>query len=414
MQGWTLLLTLTVLAAACSPAPESGRSPATADQGAVQPFPSGAPPATPGPTLTPPPTPSPSPSPAAVLDDRFGFLISDSILGLRGTAVRRESDPRPVFVVGESSGTGIAVSPDGRRLAYWTATAGSPDGPPQELRVLDVAPDARPRTLLTLATPKVGNKESGGHVVWSSDGSGLVIGVDSFAANTVPDGGPEYAALRLLEAAGGQPREIVRLPGRTLVPLAWDRQARLIAAYEPSGGGVHGYDIIEEDGTLKRTQTEPGQSALYGFYEASHDAQQALGLGHDSPTSSVLRVWPLASFARAVELRAAGSERILAARWRPGTAEIGVLFGDRLELWDASGARRPVPLPPFPPTTRANGQLVFRADGKAVFVHRVLDRTSPVADRPDVYGVAVDLASGRSTVVQMGGFFPGESVRVGP
>lgn len=349
--------------------------------------------------------PTASSVPAPVLDDRFGFLISDASLGLRGTAARRENDPRPVFVVGE--GFGITVSPDGRRLAYWTTTIGAPDGLPHELRVVEAAPDAQSRTLLTLTTPKVGNKEFGGRIAWSSDGTGLVIGVAS-ESGPGADAPPRYSALRVLDLVGGEPREIARIAGGPLQPLAWDRQARLVAAFEAGAGGVFAYDVVAEGGTFERTQLA-GQG-LFAL-EASHDQKQVLGRGL---LSDVVRIWPLASPARAVELRANSGTRIVTATWRPGTAEIGVLFDDdRLELWDTNGARRAVPLPPIPSSSNRNRGLAFRADGSVVFVDRVLDPNSG-GGRPDVYGVAVDLASGRSAVVELGGFFPGASVRVGP
>lgn len=340
----------------------------------------------------------PASAPAEVLDDTFGFLVkklyaNEPILGEVGWSVRRESDPRPEFPIGIGEPFTIAVSPDGRHVAYWAGN---------ELRVIDVAPDAQPRTLLALP-----NNESALWIVWSSDGTGLVTGVNG-AGVAAADAPPAYTALRVVDVAGGQPREIVRIPNANVVPLAWDRQARLIAAYEPSSSGARSYYLVEEGGTVKRTDAGPG---LY-LVEASRDAQQVFGRGDPA---NVLRVWPRASYADGVELRAAGGERILAAGWRPGTTEIGVLFEDRLELWEASGARRSVPLPPLPPTLNSNAWLVFRADGKAVLVGRPLDSPS-ASGYPDVYAVAVDLASGRSAVVQMGGSLPqpGWSVRVGP
>src|SRR3979411_787299 len=104
------------------------------------------------------------------------------------------------------------------------------------------------------------------------------------------------------------------------------------------------YDPITEDGVVKRT---PPGATLF-FFQASHDAQQVFGRNHvDSPApfggTTVLRVWPAGSSADGVELRSTSSEPIGAAEWRPGTAEIGVLFKDRLELWTASGARRTIP-----------------------------------------------------------------------
>ena len=108
----------------------------------------------------------PSPAPATVLDDRFGFLVkklyaNEPILGAVGWSVRRESEPRPDFALGIGEPFTIAVSPDGRHVAYWKGN---------ELLVIDVAPDAQPRRLLALT-----NNEAALRVVWSSDGTGLVL-----------------------------------------------------------------------------------------------------------------------------------------------------------------------------------------------------------------------------------------------
>lgn len=323
---------------------------------------------------------SPTASSPAVLDDRFGFLV--------GNAVRSESDPQPLFVLDIANDSGGVVSPDGRRLAYWAD---------HELRVIDVAPGAQSRTLLAVTGP-----EGALYFAWSSDGTGIVIGVNGPQAG-VPDAPPAYTALRVVDVAAGNPREVIRIPNANVVPLAWDREARLIAAYESFSGGAGAYDVIEEGGTLKRANAGPGIYIL----EASQDGQQLLGRGDPN---SVLRVWPRDSYERGVEFRAPGDEHILVAAWRPGTTEIGVLFHDRLELWNASGARRTVGLPPAPPSSDRYASLVFRADGRAVLVSRRLDANS------DPYVLAVDLASGRSAVVQMGGSepLPGRSVRIAP
>src|ERR1700694_6064804 len=62
------------------------------------------------------------PTPTAILDDHFGFLV--------GNAVRSESNPQPLFVLGMANDHGGAVSPDGRHLAYWVKN---------ELRLIDIA-----------------------------------------------------------------------------------------------------------------------------------------------------------------------------------------------------------------------------------------------------------------------------------
>jgi len=334
---------------------------------------------------------TPRPSLATVFDDRFGFLINrlsvnDPAIGLR---VRLESDPQPVFDLGIGDAWPI-VSPDGRRLAYWSEN---------ELRVIEMVRSASPRTLLTTS-----GRESALYMAWSSDGTGLVVGVNGAQAVPAVDGPPAYTAVRVVDVAAGQPREIIRIANANVVPLAWDRKARLIAAYEPSSSGARSYYVVEEGGTAKRSDAGPG---LY-VVEASNDSQHVLGLGDPA---SVLRVWPATSYAAGIELRAVGGEPILAAGWRPGTAEIGVLFQDRLELWDASGGRRTLPLPQLqshPQALNVHAKLRFRVDGKAAFVVRLID------GMPDTDSVAVDLSSGKTVVVAGGGALlePGISVRV--
>jgi hypothetical protein len=365
------LVALTV-AAACGSAPSSV---ATTSASASR--------TEPNPTLT-------------VFDDSFGFVLNKlydnyPIPGPVGLKVRRESDPQPIFELGIETPNGVNVSPDGRHAAYWSNN---------ELRHIEIAPNAAPRTLLAIPS-----NESALYIAWSGDGTGIVIGVNG-GGGQFADAPPGYTALRVVDVAGGQPREIVRLPNTSVIPLAWDREARLIAAYQPSSSGARSYYLIDEAGTVMRSDAGPG---LYQV-EASSDAQQVFG--HGDP-GDVLRVWPRASYAAGIELRAAGGERILDAHWQPGTTEIGVLFEERLEIWDASGARRTLALPPLPPHGPASserggsvrGGLFFRADGKAVFVNRLSDFY------PDPDAVAVDLASGRTAVVP--GLAPGPSVFVG-
>ena len=317
----------------------------------------------------PSPVATTSPTPAPVFDDHFGFLI--------GNAVRLESDPKPLFVLGIASDSGGVVSPDGHRLAYWAKN---------ELRVIDIAPSAQPRTLLATAA-----KEDAGYIAWSSDSTGLAVAVNGRPVIPAGDAPPAYTKVRVVDVAGGQPRDVIRIANVNFVPLAWDRQAHLIAGYRPSGSGAQEYYLLEEGGKLTRTNAGPG---IY-VVEASQDGQQVFGRGDPD---SVVRVWPRGSYSGGVELRAAGDEKILWAAWRPGTAEIGVLFADRLEMWSASGAKRAIPLPPH---STGKSILVFRADGKSVF-----------ALGAEV--IAVDIASGRTSVVAWSGPVPdlGRSVRI--
>jgi len=316
-------------------------------------------------------TPPSSPASASILDDHFGFLAGDG--------VRSESDARPLFVLGIGEVSGV-VSPDGSRLAYWAAN---------ELRVIQIAPNQKPHTVMTVTNP-----EGALYFAWSSDGTGLAVGVNAPVANPAPDVPPAYTAIRIVDVAGGRPREVARVSGANVVPLAWDRQARLIAAYEPSSSGGRSYFVIEEGGKVSRSDAGPG---LY-IVEANSDGRNVFG--HGDP-ASIVRVWPRGSYASGVQIRATGDERILAVGWRPGTSEVGVLFADRLELWDLAGSRRTVPLPALATGSYSRNVLIFRADGKAVFV---------VGESV----VGVELASGRAAILPWSGPFPmqGGSVRI--
>ena len=328
-------------------------------------------------------TSSPTPTPAAIVDDHFGFIV--------GNAVRLESDAKALFVLPIPSDTSGVVSPDGRRLAY----VGNND-----VRVIDIAPNAQPRTLFTLS-----GEEGGAYLAWSSDSTGLVFGVTG-PPSPVNEGPPAYTKLRIVDAAGGTARDVIRIPNANVIPLAWDRQAHLISAYESFELGAGAYDLVGEDGTRKVTAARPGLYVL----AASQDGKHVLG--HGEP-NNVVRVWPLESYERGLDLQATSDDHIATIAWRPGTAEVGVLFhGDRLELWDASGARRTVTLPAAPPSSDRNATLAFRVDGKAV----VISRQSGVEGSTDTYAVAVDLASGRSVAIPVAGNGPiaGTSVRIGP
>ena len=324
-----------------------------------------------------------NPTPATVLDDHFGFIA--------GNTVRVESSAKPLFVLPIPSDTAGVVSPDGRRLAYLADN---------QLHVINIASGAQPRTLLSLSA-----LEGAMHLAWSSDSTGLVIGVTGTVA-PVNEGRPSYTKLRVVDTAGATPRDVISIANASVVPLAWDRQAHLISAYEATESGAGAYDVVSESGTLKRTSA--GAANLY-ILSASQDGKHVFG--HGDP-NNVVRVWPMDSYEGGVELRGTSDEHVATVAWRPGTAEVGVLFhGDRLELWDANGAKRTIALPAAKSSSDRYATLAFRADGKAV----VISRQSGVEGSTETYTVAVDLASGRSVLIPMSGNGPlaGTSVRIG-
>jgi hypothetical protein len=296
-----------------------------------------------------------------------------------GDAVRNEcGEVKLGLGIGAVSGI---VSPDARHLAYWTAG---------DLRVIDVAPMAQPKTLLSVKEP-----EYALYIAWSSDGTGVVVGVNGGGTAGV-DAPPGYTALRVAEVSGGQPREIARIKNANVIPLAWDRQAHLIAGYEPSGGGARSYYVIDEVGTVNRSDAGPG---LY-IVEASGDGRYVFGRGEPA---SVVRVWPRGSYASGITIPSKGNQPIIAAAWRPGTSQFGVLVENRIELWDASGAGAGAWDLGHPMISFSRGQLVFRADGKTVFA---------VAASGEIF--AIDIATGSGSSFTWSGSLPaaGSSVRL--
>lgn len=344
---------------------------------------------TPRPSATPQATPGPpSPTPHAVLDDHFGFLVykgyaNDPLPGPIGWKVRRESDPAALYTLHTGSAGDLRVSPDGRRIAYWSAT---------QLRVLDIAPTSRPRTLATVTA----TGEYPGYLVWSSDGTGLAFGVIGGGGGHA-DAPPGYTALRVVNIAGGGLREIVRITNADVHPLTWDRRAHLIAAQNSSANGTNNFYTVTEDGTLKRV---PVTSQIY-FPQASDNAQLVFAQNLvDTPppfgSTTLLRVWPANSFTGSVDLRSAGGENILAAQWRPGSTEIAVLFANRVELWTTGGTPRALKLPAFPAKPAKallRFGMRFRTDGSAVIVDRAYE-SGTNGSYSDGAAVAVNLATG--------------------
>ncbi len=301
-----------------------------------------------------------------------------------------------MFILGTGNVSGT-VSHDGRRLAYWDKTA---------LRVIDITPVAVPRTLMSVTAAG----EYAYNFAWSTDNTGIVVGVAGGGGGAA-DAPPGYTAIRVIEVTGGQPREITRIANANVVPLAWDRTARLIVAYEPVCCGTLNYDTITEDGSVKRTK--PAFDLF--FFQVSNDAKFVFGrnlASGDGPfmQTTFLRVWPVDSYEAGTTIRSAKAGPIRAAEWLPGSEEIGVLFDDRLEIWSPTAVSRSISLPNLPrlAATNPNASLLFRTGGTAVFIS-LQTTTSASADT-----VAVDFASGRSEAVVWGGLWPspGSSVRL--
>src|SRR5207247_4252507 len=83
----------------------------------------------------------------------------------------------------------------------------------------------------------------------------------------------------------------------------------------PSAAGA--YNVVSEGLTIKQTNSKDMLLVLQSNHAAKHV------FGHGDPNNAV-RVWPLDSYERGVELRATSDEHVATVAWRPGTAEVGV------------------------------------------------------------------------------------------
>jgi hypothetical protein len=285
-------------------------------------------------------SPTAQPTIAAPLSSSYGVIVDDTAPYLRS-----ETDPKHLGALSGGPFNG-AVSPDGRKIAYW----GYSNGAPRVLSVLDPASRAQAQVLMTLPDAEAASTAVGGGVIWSTDGTGLLIAVNSraFVQQPVVDAPYLYVALRQVDLAGGSSREIARKERAfPFFPIAWDRTRGVSAAVEWGPGGyATGYVALSEDGTTQ--SADLAGRTLPNLVRAAPDASLVLSLDFES-SSAVVSVWPLTAPTQRVTLRPEAGERVVAAIWRT-SSEIVVSIGrtadagnaERLELWALDGRRQVV------------------------------------------------------------------------
>lgn len=310
-----------------------------------------------GATPSVPPTlnasPSPSAAPASIFSERFSFVWVQEPNGLQ---IRPETGSGGLTVPAlpySFSRCSCKVSPEGTRLAYWT-TRTTPDAP--ELRILDLA---RPTQATTIYRAAADRRISA--AAWSSDGRGVLFSLEGISAPGSPVGNPPNPSLLIIDLDSGSAKTLDVGAG-LYVPLGWDRAAGIaVAAISGEGGYMTGYLAVRTSGDPAPRQTPVTEPIYMLSVDVSSDQRYALGVFFEyGQTGGALRWWKLADLSSAKAVTQVGSQ--FAAKWRPGTAEIGYIAGDILQLANVERATtRPAGKYPGPDFNL----VAFRQDGSA-------------------------------------------------
>jgi hypothetical protein len=216
----------------------------------------------------------------------------------------------------------VAVSPDGRRVAFWRAGQGSR----WELATFEAATPANVRGVATLPEGFEGQT-----VLWATDSRGLLFSAQTEGYGGIR-GGPGKATISGLDATTPAPAVDV-LPARTdgffYVPVAWDRAKDIVAAVTTGEGGFVGEYVVNVGGRTTATRAEAGQ---FGAFRVLASPDGARVLTSDGSTNT-LQVWPVADFgARFKANPGTNVPRITGALWRT-SSEIAWSYGDRLDVF---------------------------------------------------------------------------------
>lgn len=322
-----------------------------------------------------------TPPPAA--GARHGLISRQSTGPSSPMVIRTESDASPIHTL-----PSFGLVSDGSRVTYWTESAAA-----AELHILELG-NGNDRIVARFPDRR------GIGIVWSTDGTGLLISLDEARH-------PQFFIARVLVAvdiASGTTREVYRgigPSGASVIPLVWRRSPEIFAAYETGPGGYHfGYTVIRPGQAPIRTDPDGQMIDM----TASSDGAFISGQWSGVQGERALRVWPVDSFANGSELKFVAPELLNSqARWWPGRHEIAFVVGrltdgawsnTRFERWDpASGAR--AVLKSFPDGVTI-GPYFIRADGSGLVTRVSQGRlsawevtdlssgsTSPIPQLPD-------------------------------
>jgi hypothetical protein len=322
----------------------------------------------------------------------YGLIVQGG-----GPSVVREDDPtarlaqlyeEPVHRGLFDLGIVHATSPDGTRVAYWIwgpSPAGLGSLSLTRLALYDASAGTI-RDVLSLPN------EGGGGVVWSTDGSGLLISV---VANRGGESGAQLAQLRTVDLATGTTASVgpalgaqsasggpfaatprpTPAPGAQIgmKPLLWDRAGdRIVAAAAAPNPNYASSILVFDRGVLTSTYALEGQF-LTSTLAVSPDGKTIAGA---RTRDFALVAWPIADYSQRDEIVPASGERILSLWWRPNTDQLFFIHDNSLASTASSGSWsrlevwRPRTASPRIVDADAGVGLLFRFDGSAYLMVR--------------------------------------------
>jgi hypothetical protein len=257
-----------------------------------------------------------SPSAAAKVtgayNDDFGFFMLD---GGGSASIRKESSAARIA---SFTGQGFAISPDGRKVAFWTGGSAS-NG--QQLQVVAVSDPTRVQTLVTLAAA-----ERGGGIAWASDSLGVLYAT----RGTV--GQRPAASLHAFDGSASTRDRVIstQADGTSFFPIAWDRSTDTIAAAshvapDLQTAGQMGEYMVTSGGAGSFYTT--GRSYPLETVHASTDARFIV-----AGDPSGVYWWPIRDYR--VNRSVAEFRGPCIAFWRPATHELACEVNSEILLYD--------------------------------------------------------------------------------
>ena len=271
------------------------------------------------------PTVSAAASPTGEASARYGYVVIGgggfAVISETGTTVHQSPCGAPGRPCDQAK---IAVSPDGKRVAYWIAAQGAP----WELRVFDVASPTSSRTVATLPASFLGLG-----LRWSTDSQGVLFAAETEGYGGIR-GGAGRATLSAVDLTSAQPLAgdamPVRTDGRFYVPVAWDRTKKLFAAVLSGEGGFAPEYAVADASGVREMKVPSGSSMIAGQIEASDDATRVLGIDIGA---NVVRIWPIADTTKSFDVGPGPGARISAAHWMPSSDRVAWSVGERLDIF---------------------------------------------------------------------------------